>query len=110
MDIRQKFSVATAGILLAAPAAVIGLAQPAHASITCVYGLQDQGGVWGDRAYASCVGWERTSQQARVTADCIAGPDRNSSWFHDYATHYTGSCGALGVTNQARAAFMSFRN
>jgi len=106
---RRAAGFAAAVTLVAGPAIALVAAAPASAAVTCVHGIQDQGGIWGDRAYASCVGWERRAQQARVTADCIAGPDRNSSWFHDYATHYTGSCGTFGITNQARAAIMSFR-
>lgn len=106
VNIKKALTVLCATAAIVAPGLVLAV-PAANANITCWHGLQ---GSWsGDKAWASCAEFERAVQQVRVTADCIAGPDRNSEWFHDYRTHTTGSCGSYGLTGKARASIISSR-
>lgn len=105
----MKISSALAVVALVVPASLIAGAPSAQAAASCSTGIVRSPGPSGDRAFGSCSSYDRASQQARVTADCILGPDRNTRWFHDNQLHYTGYCGTVGVTNNARSAFVSFR-
>ena len=79
----------------------------ASASTRCAAGIV-RGGFLGDRAYGSCSSFNTSVTHVKITADCIAGPDRSTSWFHDYNLHYTGYCGTFGLTR--KHAEPTFRN
>ncbi len=81
---------------------VVGAA-PAQAA-SCGTGLVSGNSAQGHRAFGSCSRYDRASEETRITADCIASFDRNTSWFHDFNLHYTGYC-----YGPARGAFLSSR-
>lgn len=79
---------------------------PSAQAANCGVGTVSTG--WGpfyqERGFGSCGFWKTASEQARITVDCIAAPDQNTAWFHDYALHYTNWCWF-----SSRGAFVSVR-
>lgn len=109
----MKISASLAASALALSFMTFAASAPADAAETaaaCSSEIVQGSDTWGDRAFGSCTRYDRSTQQARITADCIYGPDRNTAWFHDYKLHYTGYCGSFGVSRDARSSFVSFRN
>ena len=101
MTLRKTGSL-LAGLAVAGSSLVL-VAAPASAA-TCGHGTVRGNFLQGDRAFGSCTSFARSSEQVRITADCIASFDRNTSWFHDYSLHYTGWC-----YGPARGSFVSAR-
>ena len=101
--------LATTAVAASVAASLLVAAEPmASASTRCAAGIVG-GSSLGDRAYGSCSSFNTSVTHVKITADCIAGPDRSTSWFHDYNLHYTGYCGTFGLTFKARGAYFQER-
>jgi len=86
----------------------LGVAMPSAQAASCSSGLIKKAHIAAPdqhRAFGSCSSYDRSGQQARLTADCIGAADRNTSWFSDNTLHYTGWCAF-----NARNSFVSVRN